>query len=88
MTIWDQVRLDCLETMKVGGTFREIEKQITEAILARQEALVMAWVAETGHKPSDSVICHGIRDGVSRIWVETKDENDKRARAVFGEEET
>ena len=63
-------------------TLAELEKAFTRHVLEHREALVASWVAETGLKPSESVICHGYRDGHMRLWIESKDENDKRAVAL------
>lgn len=76
----DQLK-DCMK-LNAGSPVSEIERKAAKIIAEHQEALVAAWVAETGRKPSESVICHGYRDGHMRVWVETKDENDKRAVAL------
>lgn len=83
----ERLRIVLDEGLRFKSPMADIEKEMTRHILSTREALVMAWVAETGVKPSEAVICHGIRDGHSRMWVESKDENDKRSKAPgFGEE--
>lgn len=62
---------------------QEIERRMVDIIAQNKDALVTAWVAETGNLPSESVICHGFRDGHARIWVETKDENDRMAKRAI-----
>lgn len=71
-----------MEAKCFGETPSEIEQRLVAMISERKDALVSAWVAETGLKPSESVICSGWKDGVMRTWVETKADNDKRAHVA------
>ena len=71
------------EAMKFDYSgIRALENEMVRIIAENKDALVSAWVAETGNLPSDSVICSGWKDGVMRTWVETKAENDKRAHVA------
>lgn len=81
--IFDITRAKLKEELKFPGTLdmAAIEQKAAQIVAEVSDDLLMAWLAETGHKPSESVICHQFRDGHMRVWVETKDENDRRAVA-------
>lgn len=56
---------------QVNLRLREIEEN--------KEAIIAAWIAETGLKPSDAVFCHqNMPDGMVKWWVESKAENEAR----------
>ncbi len=58
----------------------KIEKQLQSLLAEKKEALVMAWLAETGHKPSEAVICVQHTHAEMRIWVESKADCSKMDR--------
>lgn len=80
------------EELEKSGSLQDhmknFERTAAQICAENKEALVSAWVAETGLLPSQSVICSGFTpDGQWRCFVESKEENDKRARVpVFREE--
>lgn len=78
---FDITRAQIREELKFDNrSVNEIMEAVAGHIARKKDDLVMAWVAETGIKPSEAVICSGFMpDGTHRIFVESKTENDKRA---------
>lgn len=61
--------------------FAEAARKMREWLQNRRERLCEAWIAETGLKPSESVLVQKqAEDGTIRIWVERKREDDKMER--------
>lgn len=87
--IFAQVNDHLREELKFNDSgIKDMERRMIDIVLAHKEALIAAWVAETGLKPSESVICSGVtNDGMWRIFVESKEENEKRAKVVLFKDE-
>lgn len=67
------------ESRDLNDSMQEMERKLTRYVLEHKEALLTAWVAETGLLPSESVI---VIDHSGRIFVESKTKNDKRVRVT------
>lgn len=81
--------LQAKDEISFPGTdaMKQLEQKAAEIVSEHKDALVAAWMAETGLKPSESVICSGFRGNHWRCWVESKDDFDRRAVAgLFFEE--
>jgi hypothetical protein len=52
-----------------------LEKEI-EFINQHKETLIKAWIAQTGVSPKESVLCVRQELGVTRVWIERKDEQE------------
>lgn len=76
-----QIFKECLCDPLVMSMTEKANQQVAHIIKENSEALVSAWLAETGHMPKDSVICSQFIGSKHCIWVETREENDKRERA-------
>lgn len=79
--IFKDVNLLMREAMPHYNALKKAEEQMARIVMENKEALLTAWVAEMGLLPSQSAICQQYIDGHWRIWVESKEENDKRERA-------
>lgn len=83
-----RVKAELGKTPNIQDYISDLEKGAAKVCLENQQALLSAWVAETGLLPSQSVICSGFTaDGQWRCFVEAKEENDKRARVPMFREE-
>lgn len=48
-------------------------------IQKNRESIIASWLAETGLKPSEAVLCmQNCLDGTLRLWVETKEKHERR----------
>lgn len=65
----------------IKDPFAEAARKLHEHVMANRERLCQAWIAETGLKPSESVLVQRqMEDGSIRIWVERRREDDKVER--------
>jgi len=74
--IFEKVRQKCVELFGDKSDYKEAERKLHQCVMENKNALVTAWVAETGRLPSESCIYTQWIDGQFRMWVDKKPDVD------------